>query len=304
MMKDVIIIGGGPAGLSAGIYAARAALDTLLLERAMTGGLAASTEHIENYPGFPEGSGGPELMSRMEAQARRFGMEITTGNVEQIIKEEKAFTVKTEDGDYQTRTVILATGAYPRLLHVKGEQDFLGRGVSFCATCDGAFFRDKKVAVIGGGDAAVEEAMFLTRFAARVYIVHRRDQLRATRIVQQRAFKNEKIEFVWNNVVEEIIGRDKVEGVMLTNVQSGEKQRLDVDGVFVYIGYQPNSALVAGLAEVDERGYVITDENMATSCPGLFAAGDVRKKSLRQVVTAVADGAVAAVAAGKFIEEA
>ncbi|OAT83508.1 thioredoxin-disulfide reductase [Desulfotomaculum copahuensis] len=302
-MKDVIIIGGGPAGLSAGIYAARADMQALLIERAMTGGLAASTERIENYPGYPEGIGGPELMSKMDEQARHFGLEVTNTAVEEIRKEDNLFTIKTEDGELQAKTVILATGAYPRLLNVKGEQELLGRGISFCATCDGAFFRNRSVAVIGGGDAAVEEAMFLTRFASRVYIVHRRDQLRATKIVQQRAFKNDKIEFVWNSVVDQVIGEDKVAGVLLKNVQTGDTRRLDVDGVFIYVGYQPNSKLVSSLAGLDERGYVITGEDMATSCPGLFAAGDVRRKSLRQVVTAVADGAVAAVSAEKFIAQ-
>lgn len=300
---DVVIIGGGPAGLTAGIYAARANLKSLLIERGMTGGLAATTEFIENYPGFSEGIGGPELMTRMEAQARRFGLQFMNSHVDSLHIEGTTFMIKTDDDTIQSRTVILATGAQPQLLNVKGEQTFYGRGVSYCATCDGAFFKNKRVAVVGGGDAAVEEAMFLTKFASQVFIVHRRDQLRATKIVQDRAMQNPRIEFIWHSVVEEIIGDSTVIGVRIKDVRTGEIRELPVDGVFIYIGYRPNSHLVRELVELDERGYVLTDANMKTSYPGLFAAGDVRQKSLRQVVTAVADGAIAAVSAEKYLEE-
>jgi thioredoxin reductase (NADPH) len=300
---ELIIIGGGPAGLSAGIYAARARLDALLLEHAMPGGMAAGTEFIENYPGFPEGIGGAGLMTQMEAQARRFGLEIVNTGANGLECSEGWFIVRTDDDVLRSRAVILATGARPQLLHVPGEEELRGRGVSYCATCDGAFFRGKMVAVIGGGDAAVEEAMFLTRLAGKVFLIHRRGELRATRVVQQRARENDKIEFVWHSIAREIIGREIVEGILIEDTRTGETRRLDVDGIFIYVGQQPDSHLVEELVEVDTHGYVITDENMRTGCPGLFAAGDVRKKLLRQVVTAVADGAIAAVATEKYLEE-
>lgn len=301
--RELIIVGGGPAGLSAGIYAARARLDVLLLEHAMPGGLAASTEFIENYPGFSEGIGGAELMSQMEAQARRFGLEIISAGANELECSNDWFIVRTDNDVLRSRTVILATGARPQFLHVPGEEELRGRGVSYCATCDGAFFRGKTVAVIGGGDAAVEEAMFLTRFAGKVFLIHRRGELRATRVVQQRARENDRIEFIWHSVVRKIIGRETVEGILIEDRRTGETRRLDVDGIFIYVGQQPVSHLIEKLVEVDRHGYVITDQNMRTNCPGLFAAGDVRKKLLRQVITAVADGAIAAVAVEKYLEE-
>ncbi len=301
--KDLVIIGGGPAGLTAGIYASRADVGTVLIERGVPGGLVMSTHYIENYPGFGEGVGGPELMIQMEKQARRFGLEFSSSHVNSIEAKNQKLIVYTDSGDIAARAVIIATGAQPQLLKVSGERELTGRGVSYCATCDGAFFRGKKVAVVGGGDAAVEEAMFLTRFAARVFIIHRRDELRATKVVQKKAFKNHKIEFIWNNVVEEITGKDAVEGVLVRNVRSGEKKLLDVEGVFIYVGSSPNSALVKETVMLDDKGYILTDENMLTTCKGIYAAGDVRNKLLRQVVTAVADGAVAAVAAEKYLEE-
>lgn len=301
--QEVVIIGGGPAGLAAGIYAARANLRAVLLERGMPGGLAATTEFIENYPGFAEGIGGPELTMQMELQAKRFGLQILNVNVEALRREEREFTVVTEDGEIKAIAVIIATGVQPQLLNVRGESEFHGRGVSYCATCDGAFFRNKKVAVIGGGDAAVEEALFLTRFADRVYVIHRRGELRATKILQKRAMENDKIEFRWFKTVAEIVGESTVKGVLLRDTRTSETELLDVDGVFIYIGTRPNSGLVKELVELDENGYIITDEEMRTSVPGLYAAGDVRKKLLRQVVTAVADGAVAAVSAEKYIND-
>lgn len=301
-LYDVIIIGGGPAGIASGIYASRAALKTLLLEKGMPGGLAASTEFIENYPGFAEGISGPELVMQMDAQARRFGLEVKSANVESVASVEEFYIVKTDDGEFNTKTIILATGAQPQKLKVKGEGKFHGRGVSYCATCDGAFFKDKEVAVVGGGDAAVEEALYLTKFANKVHIIHRRGELRATKILQQRAKENKQIVFHWHSIVEEISGESTVQNVLLKDVRNGEAKKLDVEGVFVYIGTRPVSELVNGLIKLDERDYILTDENMCTSRPGIFAAGDIRKKSLRQVVTAVADGAIAAVTAEKYIE--
>lgn len=301
-LYDVTIIGGGPAGLAAGIYAARAALKTVLLEKGMPGGLAASTEFIENYPGFAEGINGPELMMQMDAQARRFGLEVKSATVEDIKAVEDYFSVKTDEEVITTKTIILATGAQPQKLNIPGEEEFHGRGVSYCATCDGAFFRDKKVAVVGGGDAAVEEAIYLTKFASEVHIIHRRGELRATKILQKRAMDNEKIIFHWHNVVEKILGEATVQEIIIKDVRNGETKPLAVNGIFMYVGNRPVSDLVSGLIKVDERGYIVTDENMHTSHPGIFAAGDVRQKLLRQVVTAVADGAIAAVAAEKYIE--
>lgn len=301
--RELVIIGGGPAGLSAGIYASRAAMNTVLLERGIPGGLVVSTESIENYPGFAGGIGGPELMLQMENQARRFGLEILSSNAASIKPTEKEFIVKTDDGEIAAGALIIASGAQPQLLGVKGETEYTGRGVSYCATCDGAFFRGKRVAVVGGGDAAVEEAIFLTKFAEKVFIIHRRGELRATRVVQQRAFENPKIELIWHSVVDEIHGTDTVDTVLVRDVRNGEKTRLDVDGAFIYVGHRPSSVLVKDLVRLNEKGYIITDENMLTSHPGIFAAGDVRQKLLRQVVTAVADGAIAAVAAEKYLEE-
>ncbi len=301
--KEVVIIGGGPAGLAAGIYASRAAMNTALLESGILGGLVISTDSIENHPGFIYGISGPELIMQMEGQARRFGLEIVSTHVEKIKPLEKGFIIQTHDGEIAAGAIIIATGAQPQLLGVKGEAEYTGRGVSYCATCDGVFFRGKSVAVVGGGDAAVEEAIFLTRFAEKVYIIHRRGELRATKVVQQRAFENEKIEFIWHSIVDEIHGTDTVEAVLVKDVRTGSKTKLKVDGAFIYVGHRPSSGLVKDLVRRDERGYIITDENMLTSMPGLFAAGDVRHKLLRQVVTAVADGAIAAVAAEKYLGE-
>jgi len=300
---DVTIIGGGPAGLAAGIYASRAALKTVLIEKGMPGGLAASTEMIENYPGFAGGIGGPELMMQMDAQARGFGLEIQNANAGSINENDVDFTIITDDGEIKTKTIILATGAQSRKLGIPGEAQFHGRGVSYCATCDGAFFKDREVAVVGGGDAAVEEALYLTKFASRVHIIHRRDELRATKILQQRAKANERIVFHWSSTVEEISGEQTVKEILLKDIVTGQTKTLPVDGVFAYIGTRPVSELVSGLIQLDQKGYIITDDDMRTSKPGIFAAGDIRQKLLRQVVTAVADGAIAAVAAEKYLEQ-
>ena len=301
--RELIIIGGGPAELAAGLYAARAKIDVLMLERAMPGGLAANTEFIENYPGFAEGIDGAALTAQMEAQARRFGLEIISADVTGLAFQDVKFAVKADEEEFFSHCVILATGSQPQMLGVPGEEKLRGRGVSYCATCDGAFFRGKEVAVIGGGDAAVGEAVFLTRFARGVNIIHRRGELRATRVEQQRAMQNEKIKFFWFNTVQEIIGQEEVEGVILKDTRTGATQRMDINGVFIYVGQKPDSQLVREMAELDNNGFIITDDSMRTRQPGLFAAGDVRRKLLRQVVTAVADGAIAAVAAGKYLEE-
>jgi len=301
--KDLVIIGGGPAGLSAGIYASRAALNAVLLERALPGGLVVNTESIENYPGFADSIGGFDLMARMESQARRFGLEIISTEVKGLKPAGNKLIIETDQLEITTGAVIIATGVQPQRLNVRGETELTGRGVSYCATCDGPFFRGKRVAVVGGGDAAVEEAVYLTKFADKVFIIHRRGELRATKVIQQKAFDNSKIEFVWHNVVDEIRGTDTVEAVLTRDVRNGGTNLLPVDGTFIYVGNMPVSGLVEGLVKLDHNGYIITDENMLTSHPGIYAAGDVRKKLLRQIVTAVADGAVAAVAAEKYLEE-
>jgi len=301
--RDLVIVGAGPAGLTAGLYAARAAIDTVLIERGMPGGQAATTEQIENYPGFPGGISGSELSIKMAEQVKEFGCEIVYSDVENIEREENAFRIKHLNGEIIAKSVIVATGAKPIMLGIKGEQEFHGRGVSYCATCDGAFFRDKKVAVIGGGNAAVEEAIFLTKFASKVYLIHRRDKLRAAKIAQKKAFDNPKIEFVWNSVLEEIKGSQTVEKVIIKNVKTGESSELSVDGVFVFIGTQANSDLLKGLVDLDERGYVIAGEDTVTKVPGLYVAGDLRKKPMKQVVTAAADGAVAAMQAERYLAE-
>ncbi|RMG61600.1 MAG: thioredoxin-disulfide reductase [Deltaproteobacteria bacterium] len=302
-VHDLVIIGGGPAGLTAAIYASRGRLDTVVLERGVIGGQAAATEIIENYPGFPEPIEGPELMERFEAQAKRFGAKIEYGFVTEVDFSGDPKIVKTDTTEYRARTVIIATGAQPQKLGVPGEEELAGRGVSYCATCDGAFFKDAELAVVGGGDSAVEEGIFLTKFAKKVYIIHRRDKLRATAIIQERAFANDKIDFVWDSVVESINGKDAVESVTLKNVKTGEKKDLPVQGVFIYVGLVPQSQLFKGKVEIDERGYIVTDEFMRTSVPGVFAVGDVRRALGRQVATAVGDGCVAALMVEKYLSE-
>lgn len=301
-MYDVIIVGGGVAGLSAALYASRARLKTLMLERGVPGGQLATTEDVENYPGFLKITG-PELTGKMEEQAKHFGteirmaVEITALELQGDIKR-----VITTDGPIEGRTVILAMGAEYRPLGVPGEDRLRGKGVSYCATCDGAFFRDRKVAVVGGGSTAIEEGSFLTKFASDVTVIHRRDTLRAEKILQERAFANPKMDFVWDTVVDEIVGDSGVEGLTLRNLKSGETSSAAVDGVFVFVGMVPNTSLVQGQVATDDGGYIPTDEWMATDLPGVFACGDVRKTVLRQAVTAAADGAIAAVAAEKYLE--
>jgi len=300
---DVAIIGSGPAGLSAGMYAARAALKTLLLEKGMPGGQAATTDKIENYPGFPEGIAGPDLVMKMDEQARKFGLDVKFDDVQAVSQgQDGIFTLKTNEGESTSKTLIIATGADSKLLNVPGEQEFRGRGVSYCATCDGAFFQDSKVAVVGGGDSAVQEGIYLTKFAKKVYIIHRRDELRATQVLQEKALAHPQIEFIMDSVIIDILGKDQVEVLKIKNVKSGEEKAVTADGVFIYAGKTPSTVLFEGFISLDANGYVITDAAMQTSRPGVFAAGDVRHTPLRQVVTAVADGAIAAVSADEYIE--
>ncbi|MGI6425779.1 MAG: thioredoxin-disulfide reductase, partial [Tepidanaerobacteraceae bacterium] len=287
MIYDVVVIGAGPAGLSAGLYASRAKLSTLLIEKMYPGGQAANTYIIENYPGFAEGITGSELADRLKVQAEKFGAELINGDVKELKKLDDRFLINMKRDSLEARSVILAMGAEPRKLGVKGENEFVGRGVSYCATCDGAFYMNKPIIMVGGGDTAIEEALFLTRFASQITVIHRRNELRATKILQDRAFSNEKINFVWDSVVEEIKGKDALEEVVVKNVKTGELKSVYGAGIFVAIGYTPNNDLVKDLVELDDNGYVITDDRMNTSLPGVFAAGDLRQKALRQVVTAV-----------------
>jgi len=301
---DTVIIGGGPAGLTAGIYAARGGLETVLLEKAAVGGLAILTDKIENYPGFPEGINGAELIMLFEKQARRFGARIESAEVKDVrALPEGGFEVISSSGSFKTLSVIIAAGTLPRKLNVPGEKEFTGHGVSYCATCDGPFFRDKTVAVAGGGDAAVEEALFLTRFASKVYLIHRRDRLRAASAIRARAEKNDKLEFVWDSAVKEILGSGSVERLKIENVKTGDRRDIECSGVFVFIGYDPATAAFAPLAERDGKGFIKVSADMMTSREGVFACGDCVRKPLFQVVTACAEGAEAAFAAVKFVEK-
>ncbi len=297
---DTIILGGGPAGLSAAIYAARGAVSTAIVDINMLGGQPSNYLELENYPGF-QIVGGYDLMEKFEEHADKFGVQkFPMQEIENVDLKNKI--IKTKEYEFRGKVIIIATGAQPMKLGVPGETEFVGRGVSYCAVCDGAFYKNKIVAVVGGGNAAVEEAMYLTKFADKVYLIHRRDELRADKIVQERAFKNEKIEFVWNSIVKEIKGDKQVTAAVLENVKTKDISNLSVNGVFPYIGMAPNIELFSGQLQQDARGFIITDETMATSVEGVFAAGDVRTTPLRQVVTAAADGAVGAVYAVKYLE--
>lgn len=297
---DTIILGGGPAGLSAAIYASRGAVSTAIVDINMLGGQPSNYLELENYPGF-QIVGGYDLMEKFEEHADKFGVhKFPMQEIESI--DLKSKTIKTKEYEFNAKTIIIATGAQPMKLGVSGESEFVGRGVSYCAVCDGAFYRNKVVAVVGGGNAAVEEAMYLTKFADKVYIIHRRDELRADKIIQERAFKNDKIEFIWNSVVKEIKGDNLVTTAVLENVKTKEISNLSVNGVFPYIGMTPNVENISGQLQQDARGFVVTDETMATSVDGIFAVGDVRTTPLRQVITAASDGAVGAVYAVKYLE--
>lgn len=301
---EIAILGAGPAGLTAAIYATRSLRRVAVIEKGLPGGQIATTDMIENYPGFPDGISGPELMQKFEEQARKFGAEfLTLFSVKEIRVEGNEKIVVSDDGrEISSLAVIVATGQNPRKLNVPGEAEFTGRGVSYCATCDGAFFRNKKVAVVGGGNSAIQEAIYLTRFAEKVTVIHRRDRLRADRILQERAFKNEKIEFFWDSVVERIVGDKVVKGAVLRNVKTGEFKEVEFDGIFIYIGYEPNTGFLKGLVDLDENGYILTDEKLETSVKGIFACGDARKNTLKQVSVAVGEGAVAAVSAEHYLE--
>ncbi len=301
-MEDLIIIGAGPAGLTAGLYAARARLKTLMLERLSPGGQVLMTDWVENYPGFPDGISGFDLMDKMRRQAEKFGLDIKSTEVSRLDVLKEKQILATDNGNLESKAVILACGATPQRLGIEGESLLTGKGVSYCATCDGPFYREQEVAVIGGGDTAVEEALFLTKFASKIYLVHRRDKLRATKLLQERAWSEEKIEIIWDSIPKTIVGEAGVEGIDLKNVKTGEESHLPVQGVFVFIGYRPNNELVKGVLECDERGFVVTSNNMETSETGIFAAGDITSKLLRQISTAVGDGATAAFAAERYLE--
>ncbi len=298
---ELIILGGGPAGLTAAIYAGRARIETLLLGGSLPGGQPANTDVVENFPGFPEGIDGPSLAQRFQAQAERFGADIVIDNVTAVDFSTVPFIINTHNKAYKAQAVIVATGAKPRRLGVPGEDTFYGRGVSACATCDGFFYRDKKVVVVGGGDSAIVEGLFLTKFASEVIIIHRRDKLRATQIYQEQAFANPKIDFIWDSVVEEILGEQTVTGVRVRNVKTGENSIIDTDGVFVYIGMEPQTALFEGQLELNEQGYVISDRRQHTNVPGVFVAGDVQDPHYRQVVVAAGTGAIAAMEAERYL---
>lgn len=302
-MENVIIVGSGPAGLTAAIYTARANLNPLIFEGYQYGGQLMTTTEIENFPGFEEGINGPDLMEEMRAQAERFQARLIQKDVESLDLSQRPFKVTVEGEVYETQSLIFATGANARMLGLEAEKRLLGHGVSTCATCDGFFYTGKEIVMVGGGDSAMEEANFLTRFATKVSVIHRRDELRASKIMQERAFKNEKISFVWNSVVEDILGEAKVEGVRVRNVKTDEMTTIPCDGFFLAIGHVPNTQLVKGQLDLDLQGYIITqNKSAATSVPGVFAAGDVQDSKYRQAVTAAGSGCMAALEAERFLE--
>ncbi len=302
-IRDMVIIGGGPAGLTAGIYASRALMNVVLFEKGAYGGQMLTTAHLENYSGFPDGIGGFELADLMHKQAKNFELPIEYRSVDKVRKEGDLFVLDPGPDEVRTKAVIIVTGATPNKLGVPGEERLTGRGVSYCATCDGALYRDRTVAVIGGGDSAVEEALFLTRFASRIHIVHRRDRLRSVPLTSKRAIENEKITMEWNTVLTEVRGEDEVKELLLKDVKTGETRTLETDGVFIYVGVTPITDFVSDLVQLDPGGYIVTDHTMQSSVPGLYAAGDVRSGSIRQVSSAVGDGATAAFYAYKYLEE-
>lgn len=301
-LYDIVILGGGPAGLTAAIYGGRANLSVLVLEHMLAGGEISSTDRLDNYPGFPDGITGIEFAERLEKQALHFGASIVTGSIGSVDAAGSTKKVSTPDGrSYYGRTLIVATGTNPRLLGVPGEERLRGKGISFCATCDGFLFRNKKVAVIGGGDSAAEEALYLTRFVDKVILIHRRDRLRAVPYLQEKLMDHPRVEFLWNTVVKEFVGEQALEKIIVQKVGDDFTSEIEGDGAFLYVGRVPNSAFLEGV-EKDGQGYIITSEEMETTLPGVFAAGDIRRKFLRQVVTAAADGAIAAMMALRYLD--
>ena len=298
---QLIIIGGGPAGLSAGLYATRARLSTLLVERAIPGGQIINAELVENYPGFPQGISGAELGSLMEQQATKYGLEIIMAEVEGVEVGAEEKIVHTSEGQYRAKALIIAGGSEHSKLGVPGEEELRGRGVSYCATCDGAFFKDQVIAVVGGGNVAINDALFLTRFASKVIVIHRRDQLRATKILSEGAFARPKIEFLWDTVVESIGGDGQVRELGLRNVKTGTESKLEVSGIFVAVGLRPNTSYLEGVVALSPEGFILVNGQMETGVPGVFAAGDIRAGSARQVSSAVGDGATAAISAERYL---
>ncbi|MBU8911689.1 MAG: thioredoxin-disulfide reductase [Desulfobacterales bacterium] len=298
---DLVIIGAGPAGLTAGIYAARARMNVLLLEKVVPGGQILVTDWIENYPGFPEGISGFDLAEKMKTQAEELGLKIETAEVYSLNLSKESKEIVLKDRSITAKSLIIASGASPRKLGI-GEDKFMGKGISFCATCDAPFFKDKTVVAIGGGDTAVQEAIYLTKFANKVYLVHRRDELRATKILQERAFENDKIEFVWDSIPTGVEGFFGVEGVKVKNVKTNEEKTIKADGCFIWVGILPNTSFLNNAVKTDEFGFIRSDVKMQTSVPGVYAVGDVRDTPLRQISTAVGDAAIAAVSAEHFIE--
>ena len=298
---QLIIIGGGPAGLSAGLYATRARLSTLLIERAIPGGQIINAELVENYPGFPQGISGAELGSLMEQQAMKYGLEIIMAEVEGVEVGEEEKIVHTSEGQYRAKALIIAGGSEHGKLGVPGEEELRGRGVSYCATCDGAFFKDQVIAVVGGGNVAINDALFLTRFASKVIVIHRRDQLRATKILGEGALARPEIEFLWDTVVESIGGDGQVRELGLRNVKTGTESKLEVSGIFVAVGLRPNTGYLEGVVALSQEGFILVNDQMETGVPGIFAAGDIRAGSARQVSSAVGDGATAAISAERYL---
>ena len=300
---EVVIIGGGPAGLTAGLYTSRAKLNSLLIEKGVVGGQIVDAEQVENYPGFPEGISGLELGQLIHRQATKYGLKTIIAEVTGVEPQQKQIVVKTTEGNFIAKAVIIASGSERRKLGIPGEEEFTGKGVSYCATCDAAFFKGLPVAVVGGGNAAITEALHLTRFASRVTVIHRRNQLRANGIMREKALSEPKIEFLWDTVAEEIEGENSVTRLKLRQVKTGEKSTLDIAGVFISVGLKPSTDYLRGVVSLDNGGYVITNDKMETEIPGIFAAGDIRRNSARQAITAAGDGATAAFYAEKFITQ-
>ncbi|MGB9807602.1 MAG: thioredoxin-disulfide reductase [Thermosulfidibacteraceae bacterium] len=300
---ELIIIGAGPAGLTAGIYAARSRIDAMILERFAPGGQIALSDWVENYPGFEDGISGLELVEKMRRQVERLGVPIVNGEVKAIEEHRDKKVVYVDSNWFEAKAVIIATGTAPKKLGVPGEDKLIGKGVSYCATCDAPFYKNMVAAVIGGGDTAVQEALFLSKFASKIYLIHRRDRLRAAPILTEKLFNNEKIEVIWNSIVTEIRGENSVESIVVRNLKTQEESVVRVDGVFIFIGVKPNTVFVSDILDLDANGFIITNENMETNVPGIFAAGDVRRKLLRQVITACADGAIAVYSAESYLEK-